>query len=208
MRKLAQIIAAAFVVAAALAAPSTAAEKGKSQVVKGKIAALEGATVVVDQAKGAGQAKVKLTGKAVIMMVGKATLAEIKPGSFVGVGAIPQADGTQKAVRVMIFPEVQRGTGEGHYPWKAATAPKGSTMTNATVETTVAAVDGQVLIVKYKGGTQKIIVGKDAEILANIPGTRADLKPGTAITIPAATAGADGALETSRVNIGRGDFIP
>ena len=204
MSKLTQIFAATVAVAV-LAASASFAEQ-KAQSVKGKIAAVEGATVVVDQKSG--QAKVKLSEKAVIMTVGKATLAEIKPGAFIGVGAMPQADGSQKAVRVMIFPEMQRGTGEGHYPWKAATAPKGSTMTNATVDTTVSAVEGQTLTVKYKGGTQKIIIGKDAEILANIPGTAADLKPGVAITIPAAKAGADGSLETARVNIGRGGYIP
>jgi len=204
MRRALRIFTATVAVAV-LAASASLAEQ-KAQAVKGKIAAVEGATVVVDQKSG--QAKVRLTEKALIMTVGKATLAEIKPGAFIGVGAMPQADGTQKAIRVMIFPEVQRGTGEGHYPWKAPTAPAGSTMTNATVDTTVEAVDGQILTVKYKGGTQKIVIGKDAIILSNIPGTRADLKPGTAIAIPAATVGADGTLETSRVNIGRGDFIP
>jgi hypothetical protein len=142
------------------------------------------------------------------MTVGRATLADIKPGSFIGVGAMPQADGSQKAIRVMIFPEMQRGTGEGHYPWKAATAPSGSTMTNATVDTQVTGVEGQVLTVKYKGGTQKIIIGKDAIILANIPGSRADLKVGAAIAIPAAKPSADGTFEAARVNIGRGDYIP
>jgi hypothetical protein len=203
MTRLIQIFAAAAVVV--LAASAGLAEQ-KGQMVKGKIASVEGSTVVVDQKSG--QAKVRLTAKAMIMTVGTATLADIKPGSFIGVGAMPQADGSQKAVRVMIFPEVQRGTGEGHYPWKAPVAPKGSTMTNATVDTTVSAVDGQVLTVKYKGGTQKIIIGKDAQILANIPGTAADLKSGVAITIPVATPGADGTLETSRVNIGRGGFVP
>jgi hypothetical protein len=81
-------------------------------------------------------------------------------------------------------------------------------MTNATVDTTVAAVEGQVLTVKYKGGTQKIIIGPDASILSNIPGTPADLKAGVAITVPAAEVTADGGLETARVNVGRGDFIP
>jgi hypothetical protein len=195
-------------VAAALVVSSALAQKGETQVVKGKVAGVEGSAVIVDQAKGAGKVKVNLTAKAVIMTVGKASLSDIKPGSFIGVGAMPQADGSQKAVRVMIFPEMQRGTGEGHYPWKAATAPKGSTMTNATVDTQVTSVDGQVLTVKYKGGTQKIIIGPDALILANIPGTRADLKAGAAITIPAAKKGADGALEAARVNIGRGDYIP
>ena len=81
-------------------------------------------------------------------------------------------------------------------------------MTNATVDTTVAGVEGQVLTVKYKGGTQKIIIGKDALIVSNIPGTAADLKPGWAITVPAAIPGEGGTFQTSRVNIGRGDYIP
>ena len=201
-------ILAAIAAVTVLVASSALAQKPATQAVKGKIAAVEGSTVVVDQAKGAGQAKVKLNDKAVIMTVGRASLAEIKVGSFVGVGAMPQADGSQKAIRVMIFPEMQRGTGEGHYPWKAPIAQPGSTMTNATVDTTVSAVEGQVLTVKYKGGTQKIIIGKDALIVSNVPGGMGDLKPGIAIAIPAAQVNPDGTLQTSRVNIGRGDYIP
>jgi hypothetical protein len=196
------LAAGAFV--AALVVSSAMAQKGQTQLVKGKIAGVEGSAVIVDQVKGAGKVKVNLTGKAVIMTVGKASLSDIKPGSFIGVGATPQADGSQKAIRVMIFPEVQRGTGEGHRPWNKP----GTTMTNATVDTQVKSVDGQVLTVKYKGGTQKIIIGPDALILANIPGSKADLKVGAAIAIPAAKKSADGTLETARVNIGRGDYIP
>jgi hypothetical protein len=201
MRMPSQILAAVAV--AVLAASAALAQKPQTQVVKGKIAAVEGSTVVVDQAKG-GQAKVRLTEKAVIMTVGKANISDIKVGSYVGVGAMPQADGSQKAIRVMIFPEVQRGTGEGHRPWDKP----GTTMTNATVDTTVAGVDGQILTVKYKDGTQKIIIGPDANILSNIPGSAGDLKPGANITIPAAEVNADGSLQTARVNIGRDGFVP
>ena len=81
-------------------------------------------------------------------------------------------------------------------------------MTNATVDTMVAGVDGQVLTVKYKGGTQKIIIGPKAQILANIPGSASDLKPGVNIAVPAAAKNADGTLSTARVNIGRGNFVP
>lgn len=207
MRKPFQVLAAVAAVAV-LVVSSSWAQKPQTQVVKGKVAAVEGTTIVIDQAKGAGQAKVKLNDKAVIMTVGLASLAEIKPGSYVGVGAMPQADGSQKAIRVMIFPEMQRGTGEGHYPWTTPGSVPNSTMTNATVDTTVSAVDGQVLTVKYKGGEQKIVIGKDAQIVSNIPGTAADLKAGTAITVPAAQRNDDGTFQTSRVNIGRGDFVP
>jgi hypothetical protein len=205
MQRLLQKLAVAAAIGA-LAASFAEAETAKTQAVKGKVAKVEGSTIVIE-GKG-GETRVRLADKAVIMTVGKATLSELKVGSYIGVGAMPQADGSQKAMRVMIFPEVQRGTGEGHYPWKAPTAPSGGTMTNATVDTTVAGIEGQVLTVKYKGGEQKIIIGKDAEILANIPGGPGDLKPGAAINVPAATAAADGTLETSRVNIGRGDYIP
>ena len=201
-------VLAAFTAVAVLVASAALAQKPQTQVIKGKVAAVEGSTVVIDRAKGAGQAKVKLNDKAVIMTVGKANLSEIKVGSYVGVGAMPQADGSQKAVRVMIFPEMQRGTGEGHYPWKAPIAPSGSTMTNATVDTTVAGVDGQVLSVKHKDGVHKIIIGKDALIVSNIPGSVADLKPGVAITVPAAAPAEGGTFQTSRVNIGRGDYVP
>ena len=207
MRKQFQVFAAAAGVAV-LVVSSALAQKPQTQVVKGKIAAVEGSTIVIDQAKGGGQAKVKLKDKAVIMTVGKATLAEVKPGAYIGVGAMPQADGSQKAIRVMIFPEMQRGTGEGHYPWTTPGSVPNSTMTNATVDTTVADVDGQVLTVKHKGGVHKIIVGKDALIVSNVPGGAADLKAGVAITVPAAEVTAGGGLETARVNIGRGDFVP
>jgi hypothetical protein len=207
MRKQFQVFAAVAAVAV-LVVSSALAQKPQTQVVKGKIASVEGSTITVDQAKGAGPAKVKLNDKAVIMTVGLATLADVKPGAYVGVGAMPQADGSQKAIRVMIFPEVQRGTGEGHYPWTTPGSVPNSTMTNATVDTTVAAVDGQILTVKYKGGTQKIVIGKDAQILSNVPGTAADLKAGVAITVPAAQRNDDGTFETARVNIGRGDFVP
>jgi hypothetical protein len=120
------------------------------------------------------------------------------------VGATPQADGSQKAIRVMIFAEVQRGTGEGHRPWSRPN----TTMTNATVDTTVAGVDGQVLTVKYKGGTQKIIIGPDAITMAYVVGSRDELKPGANIAINAATPRADGSLEANRVNVGRGDVQP
>ena len=142
-----------------------------------------------------------LTDKVAVFGVVRATLADVKPGAFIGVGAMPQADGSQKAIRVMIFAETQRGTGEGHRPWNRP----GSTMTNATVDTTVAGVDGQVLRVKYKGGEQRIIIGPDATIMAYLVGDRSELKPGANIAINAANPKPDGSLEASRVNVGRGD---
>jgi hypothetical protein len=63
--------------------------------------------------------------------------------SFVGIGAMPQSDGTQRALEVLIFPDAMRGTGEGHYSWDLQ--PK-STMTNGNVEQVVTGVDGETLM--------------------------------------------------------------
>jgi hypothetical protein len=190
--------------AIAVALVVTAAQAQQKQVrLVGTIVGADGPTIVVKPRKG-DEARVTLTDKVAVFGVVRATLADVKPGAFIGVGAMPQADGSQKAIRVMIFAEVQRGTGEGHRPW---TRP-GSTMTNATVDTTVAGVEGQVVRVKYKDGEQRIIIAPDAVIMAYVVGDRAELKPGANIAINAATAKPDGTLEASRVNVGRGDVQP
>ena len=188
-------------VAATLVFASAQAQQKPERVV-GSIIGVDGPTIVVKQKDG--EARVTLTDKVGVFGVVRATLADVTPNAFIGVGATPQADGSQKAIRVMIFAEVQRGTGEGHRPWNRP----GTTMTNATVDTTVAAVEGQVLTVKYKGGTQKIVIGKDAIIMAYVVGSRDELKPGANIAINAATRRPDGSLEASRINVGRGDVQP
>jgi hypothetical protein len=194
---------AGAVIAAVLVVTSVPAQQKPVRVV-GTIIGVDGPTIVVKPRGKGDEARVKLTDKVAVFGVVRATLADVKPGAFIGVGAMPQADGSQKAIRVMIFAEVQRGTGEGHRPWSRP----GSTMTNATVDTTVAGVDGQVLRVKYKGGEQRIIIGADAIIMAYAIGDRGELKPGANIAINAATPQPDGSLEASRVNVGRGDVRP
>jgi hypothetical protein len=189
-------------IVAAIAASSAAAQDKPVRVV-GQIVGVDGPAIVVKQSKG-GDAKVTVRPKAAIFGVVKASLKDVTPGSFIGVGATPQADGSQKAIRVMIFAETQRGTGEGHRPWNRPN----TTMTNATVDTTVAGVDGQVLTVKYKGGTQKIIIGPDAAIMAYVVGDPNELKPGAHVAINNAVRMPDGTLETTRVNVGRGDVRP
>src|SRR5262249_1703346 len=154
-------------VVAALATTSASAQQPQTVRLRGPIEAVDGSTLTV-KAGEAGDGKGKLTDNAAVYGVVKASLAHIKPGALIGVGATPQADGSQRAIQVMIFAEVQRGTGEGHRPWDRPN----TTMTNATVDTTVAGVDGQAIMVKYKDGEKKIIVGPDAVIRAYVVGNR------------------------------------
>ena len=171
--------------------------------VRGTIEKVDGNTVVVKAADGA-EVTLTLTANAVIVGVNKATLAEIKAGSFVGSAAMPQPDGSQKALEVHIFAESQRGTGEGHRPY---TVP-GSTMTNGTVGDMVTATDAGTLTVKYKDGEKKIIVPPDVPIVRYEVGDRGELKPGVHVTALNAVKKPDGTLEASRVNVGRGGVVP
>ncbi len=199
-----KISALHFAVAIFLALPLGApAAFAQAQRLAGTIVSVDGPTLVLKSDKG--EVKVSLTDKAIVLAVEKVTMDGIKKGEFVGVGAMPQADGSQRAVRINIFAESQRGTGEGHRPWSSD--PKG-TMTNATVDTTVGSVDGQVLMLKYKDGEKKIIVPPEAIIQRNVQGSASDLKPGAAVTISAATPKPDGTFETARVNVGRDGYVP
>ena len=137
--------------------------------VRGTIDYIDGPTYLVKARDGA-ELKVALADNPQIAGVVKASLSDIKQGSFVGVTAMPRADGSQSALEVHIFPEAMRGTGEGHYPWDLR--PQ-STMTNASVEQVVTAVDGQTLTLKYKDGEKKIFVPAKAPIVLTCRGIRA-----------------------------------
>src|SRR5262245_1246995 len=108
--------------------------------IRGPVEAVDGATLTV-KAGEAGDVKVKLTDNAAVYGVVKASLADVKPGAFIGVGATPQADGSQRAIQVMIFSEPQRGTGEGHRPGDRPN----TTMTKATVGNPGAGWEGEVV---------------------------------------------------------------
>ena len=171
--------------------------------VRGTIERVEGDTFIIKSRDGA-ELKVGLADKALIVAIVKASLSDIKPNSFVGVTGMPQADGSQRAVEVHIFPEAMRGTGEGHYGWDLR--PQ-STMTNGNVEQTVASTDGQVLTLKFKEGEKKIIVPPDTPIVGYMPGDKSDLKAGVKIFIAAAKKQPDGTLQAPRINYGR-DVAP
>jgi len=171
--------------------------------IRGPVEAVDGSTLTV-KAGEAGEVKVKLADNAAVFGVIKAGLADIKPGTFIGVGAMPQADGSQRAIQITIFAETLRGTGEGHRPWDRPN----TTMTNATVDTTVAGVDGQVITVKYKDGEKKIIVAPDAVIRAYVAGGKDELKPGAHISIVNAKKMPDGSFEAARVTVGREGIVP
>jgi len=172
--------------------------------IRGTIEAVDGPLLAVKSREGT-DIKVRVTDNVVVFGVANIAMSEIKPGSYIGVSAMPQPDGNQKALAVHIFPETQRGVAEGFRPWDLR---PNSTMTNATVATTVAGVDGQDILVKYKDGEKKVVVPPGTPIVTFLPGDKSELKPGAKIIIFGATKKDDGTLEANRVNVGRDGITP
>ncbi|MGA7329741.1 MAG: hypothetical protein WBX25_35990 [Rhodomicrobium sp.] len=171
--------------------------------VRGTIERVDGSVYVIKSRDGA-ELKVALADNPQIAGVAKASLSDIKQGAFVGVTAMPQANGNQSALEVHIFPEAMRGTGEGHYPWDLR--PQ-STMTNANVEQVVTAVDGQTLTLKYKDGEKKILVPTNTPIVIYVPGDKSDLKLGAKVFIVAIRQ-PDGTLQGRAWRVGRDGVTP
>ncbi|HKW39301.1 MAG TPA: hypothetical protein VJO54_15995 [Burkholderiales bacterium] len=171
--------------------------------VRGTIEKVDGNVLSVKSTDGHAM-RIALSDDARIISVIKASLADIKPGSFVGSAAIPQPDGSQKALEVHIFPEAMRGTGEGHRPYFIPN----STMTNGTVGNAVKGVDGNTVMLSYKGGEKKIVVAPGVPVVRYEIGGRGDLKPGAAFTVLSAVKKPDGTFTTSRVNVGRDGAVP
>jgi hypothetical protein len=180
-----------------IATPASAADD--TVRIRGTIESVEGPVYVVKNRDGA-ELKLTVTDNPLFVAISPSTMADIKPGMFVGSAGMMQADGTQKAIEVHIFPESMRGTGEGHYDWDLKPQSK---MTNANVEQTVAGVDGQILSVKYKDGEKKLLVTPETIVVTYVPGNKDDLKPGTKIFVAAAKKLPDGTLQTPRITYGR-----
>ena len=195
--------ATAIVAATILAEPVARAQAPAPVRVRGTVESVNAQTLAVKSRDGA-TVNIKLADNTPVRAVAKETLADVKPGSFVGITATPQPDGTQKAVEIHIFPEAMRGTGEGHRPWDLT---PNSTMTNATVDSEVAVSDGQKLVLKYKDGEKTFIVPPNVAVVTFAPATMADIKPDTKIFV-IANKQPDGSLSAASITVGRNGVNP
>jgi len=184
-----------------MALPASAQETIR---IRGTIERVEGPVYVVKNRDGA-ELKLTVTDNPLFVAIVKSTMADIKPGMFVGSTGMSQPDGSQKAIEVHIFPESMRGTGEGHYDWDLKPQTK---MTNANVEQTVAGVDGPILSVKYKDGEKKLLVTPETAVVTYVAGNKDDLKPGTKIFVAAAKKQPDGTVQTPRITYGKDGLVP
>jgi len=207
MSKLRILTATALVTAFAV---SGAYAQQQAQRLAGTIERIDG-NIVFAKGRDGAAITLNLPDNVVVTAVFKATVADIKPGAYIGSGATPQADGSQKAVEVHIFAESMRGQGDGHRPGWYGT-PNG-TMTNGAVEptgTVGAATPGAepTFLVKYKEGEKRIVVPANAHIVRYEVGNKSDLKAGVPFAVQAATKQADGTFTTPRINVGKDGGAP
>jgi hypothetical protein len=196
---------AAALAAATLIAASASAQQAKPVHLRGTIEKVDGNVLSVKTSSGA-ESTLKLADNARITAMTKAQLSDIVQGAFIGVTAMPQPDGSQKATGLHIFMDAQRGVvPSGFIPWDRQ---PGSTMTNADVASKVEGVEGQTLTVKYKDGEKKVIVPPGTPVVRFNPGSKDDLKPGAQFFIVAATKQEDGSYTAPAINVGRDGAVP
>jgi hypothetical protein len=172
---------------------NTAANAQAPSRVRGTIVAFDGTVLSVTD-NGGKNVAIQVGEKTEIVFAQPITLAEIKPGDFLGVTSRKGADGALTAYEVRRFP---KPLNPGHRPFDGR---EDQTMTNATVAATVESTSGRELTLTYDGGSQKIVVPAKASISALVPGERSQLVPGAAVNLTAAP-GADGKLLGQRIQI-------
>jgi hypothetical protein len=189
--------------AAFLCAATAFAQNAPPTRIRGTIAALDGQTLSINTREGS-KVDVLLNDPLTVSAVKKVDLADIKPGTYVGIATRTAANRELQALEVLVFPEAMRGAGEGHYPWDLE---PGSMMTNGTVTGAVQATSGRELSLSFKGDTNKIIVPPSVSIVTFAPAERSDLKPGAPVMF-GATKNAEGKLAASRVTVGKDGVAP
>jgi hypothetical protein len=192
----------ALVLPLALSAAPAWAE-GTPVRVRGTVASLDGSKLVV-HAKDGKDVNVSLKDNYAALAVVKSSMEDIKQGTFIGTATMPQADGSLRAVEVVVFPESLRGFGEGHYPWDLGSS---SMMTNATIANKVQSTDGQTVTVTYKGGEKKITIPPNVPIVALVPADKSDIKSGATVFVPTEKQ-ADGTLLSGAILFGKDGVVP
>jgi hypothetical protein len=194
------LLAAASFALVCTALPASAQEIVR---IRGTIERIDGPAYVIKSRDGT-ELKLTLTDNPLYVAIAPSTMADIKPGMFVGSAGMMQPDGTQKAIEVHIFPESMRGTGEGHYDWDLKPESK---MTNGNVDQSVSGVDGPVLSVKYKDGEKKLVVTPETVVVTYVTGNKDEVKPGTKVFV-AAKKQPDGTFQAPRITYGRNGAGP
>jgi hypothetical protein len=210
------------VVWAATASVHAAAQAGAEQRhVRGIIVNQPGDVLEVETGPGRTE-RLSLPPDATVSEVEAGDRASLAQGAYVGTTAVPQPDGTLRALEVHVFPDSMRGAGEGHRLWDLA--PR-SSMTNATVSGTSSAPAGQssvtnatvsgvgtaggmrTLTLQYPGGKQTVVVPREVPVVKIETGDPSMLLFGVHV-FAIATRQPDGKLVAHQLVVGEGGMVP
>lgn len=183
-------------------APAPAPQPAPTMRLRGTVEKVDGGTLTLKERSGETIALVFADNFSVNEIV-PIEIGAIQPGAFIGTAAMPQPDGSLKALQVTVFPEAARGTGEGSYAWDLQ---PGSTMTNATVADLASAPQGRTLKLKYRDGEKTVLVPLDVPVVTFKPGDRSLLVPGAKVQITAQMR--DGKPTALRALAGRNGVSP
>lgn len=168
--------------------------------IRGTVTAFDGKVISVKTRAGA-DVQVDLPETVNVAATKAITLADIKPGTVLGVTTVKRADGATVAIDIRPIPPTAN---QGLSPYDLQ---PGSTMTNAALEGTLESSGGQELTLNYKSGTVKVLVPPGTPMSQSVPGSRADIKPGETIFV-AARPGEGGRLAAVRVQVSKDGAKP
>lgn len=205
----------------ALAAAVSASAQTPPTKTSGDVVSLEGQTLAL-RSSGGDNLAIKLSDQIRISARSPADLTALRQGAYVGVTAVPQADGTLVASEVQIFPESMRGTGEGHRPMSpesggatmtnatvtgVAGGKAGNTMTDATVSSVAPSERAMRMTLTYKGGEKIVVVPEGILVFMTEVADRSSLVPGAHVVAYVAKQ-PDGVLLAERVSVGKNGYVP
>jgi len=179
----------------------TAAAPPRAQRIRGTLESVAGTSATM-KTVGGEMLKLVLVPDIAVTETYSVDLADIKPGSYVGVGAMRMADGMQRAVGITVFPPSLHPP-EGQFPYDIGAE---SRMTNATVGEVTAAPEGRKLQLRFKGGEQTVIVPAGTPVVSYRPGDRSLLVPGAHVA--ATVTEVDGKPTVARIAAGRNGAAP
>jgi hypothetical protein len=170
--------------------------------IRGTIEAVAGDLLTIKTNQGEDLA-VTMNADTTVRAIALARVADIQPGRYIGATAVPQADGTLKALEVLVFPPEMAGAGDGHRPWDLA---PNSSMTNGVVGELVTS-NGRMITIKYKGGEQKVAIPDDMPVVNIEAGDRSLLTPGVHVMV-FAVKNDDGTFTARSISAGKDGIKP
>ncbi|CAA2136624.1 MULTISPECIES: hypothetical protein [Methylobacterium] len=185
-----------------LAVTATAAQADDITRYRGTIEKVDGTAVTIKPRVGEALT-VSMAPDVKVLAASTGKITDIKPDSYIGTAAIPQPDGSQKALQVTVFASSLRGTADGHYPWDLGS---NSTMTNGAIGT-ISGTEGRTLLVKYQGGEKKVNVPDDVPVTLVDPGDKSIVVDGAKV-VAFTKKGTDGKPTAVILIVGRNGTVP